>query len=365
MQNKEGNFICEKIFRDFLVKRENRLSRHLVLIGVILLQFLPEIIMAVDSYKTYDLVKANKIALVCLATIISAFVLIYVNLIWLAPGFLFKKRYPVYFSLSGFELILDFAVTLYLQFRLAELTSAQQIGEEFWKQLLSPASIIQSLTVPTIFLGATVGTLLFRQWLVGEQMITELQQVQLKTELSQLKSQINPHFLFNTLNNINTLIHIDPAKASQIVMGLSDVLRYNLYESNHDRISLKKEIEVHANILELEKIRRSQFECKVIQTGDCANAYVPPFLFINFIENAIKHSADDHGKSFIEVHFHRQEKSIDFSCRNSIADNRVVASGGLGLANAKRRLELLYGDKFRLITSNKENQFTLSLSLPA
>lgn len=364
MQRAEGNFLCERTFRDFLVTRENRVSRHLLLITVLILQFTPEISLVIESYSTFELAKANQIAIVQVATIASAFVLIYVNLIWLVPRFLFKKRYPVYFALSGVELIFDFAITLYLQFRLSEFTQPQVNQSLLWLKLLSPTAIIQSLTVPTIFLGATVGILLFKQWLIREHTIAELQQMQFNTELSQLKSQINPHFLFNTLNNINSLIHVDPAKASKIVMGLSDVLRYNLYEANHDRVSLKREIEVHEHILELEKIRRGQFDCKVTKLGDCNNAYIPPFLFINFIENAIKHSADDRGRSFIEVSFHREENTIDFSCVNSIANSKTKTSGGLGLANVKRRLELLYGKNFSLVTSSNENEFKVNLSLP-
>jgi sensor histidine kinase YesM len=365
MMGKKDNFLCEKTFQDFLIAKEKRIWRHATLLALLLLQFAPEVIFIFTSYSEYELVKAHQIALLECAIIFCASILIYINLLWLVPTFLLRKKYPLYFTLTACELAIDFIITLSLQFALAKMISSKPIGYEYvWSVLLSPANVIQSVTLPTVFLGSIVGILLFRQWLVREQAIKELQEVQLKTELSQLKSQINPHFLFNTLNNINSLIHIDPNKASQIVMGLSDVLRYNLYESNHDRVSLKKEIEVHAHILELEKIRRKEFECGITHEGDCTSAYVPPFLFINFIENAIKHSADDRGKSFIAVNFHRQDKSIDFKCTNSIANGRKNTSGGLGLANVKRRLELLYGNDFLLTTARHENEFSVTLSLP-
>ncbi len=358
------DFVCEEVFRDFLVKKENRIWRHLLLVGLFAIQFSPEIVFAWNSYATHDLATAHRIAATELATISCALILIYTNLFWLAPQLLFKKKYPLYFLLSGLQLLVDFGIATYLQFHLAELTTTQPIALQDWLRSLSLAYVIQSLTVPTIYLGATVGTLLFRQWLVREQMITELQQVQFKTELAQLKSQINPHFLFNTLNNINTLIHIDPDKASRIVMGLSDVLRYGLYESNQERVPLKKEIEIHSHILELEKIRRIQFDCRLEQSGDFSNTYVPPFLFIAFVENAIKYSADDSGKSFIEISFNRNENTIAFNCRNSISGAKATSTGGLGLANTRRRLELLYGESFELVTSIRENQFCVALSLP-
>lgn len=361
----KSEFSCEQSFQDFLVKKENQLWRHLIFAVLLLIQFSPEIIVSIKGYSVYGVAKANQVAIIGFTTIASAFILIYVNLYWLVPAFLLKKKYPLYFSLTGVELIIDFSITLYLSFVLTGLTSGQRVEYEYlWAKLLSPEYVIQSLTLPTIFLGAAVGIVFFRQWLIREQALKELQQVQLKTELSQLKNQINPHFLFNTLNNINSLVYIDPDKASKIIMGLSDVLRYNLYESNFEKVSLKKEIEVHTQILELEKIRRNKFECAITELGDCSTIYVPPFLFVNFIENAIKHSADDQVGSFINISFQRKDKSIDFLCHNSVASTRVKKPGGLGLANVKRRLELLYGNKFSLVTHKDDNQFNVTLSLP-
>jgi two-component system, LytTR family, sensor kinase len=360
-----SKFSCENSFKDFLVKKENRIWRHLIFGTLLLIQFSPEIIYIFKSYSEYSLVKANQVAIIEFTTIASAFTLIYVNLFWLVPSFLLKKKYPFYFSLTAVELILDFSITLYLSFVLTRLTNNQFTEHAYiWSKLVSPEYVIQSLTLPTIFLGAAVGIVIFRQWLMREQALKELQQVQLKTELLQLKNQINPHFLFNTLNNINSLVYINPDKASKIIMGLSDVLRYNLYESNFEKVSLEKEIEIQAQILELEKIRRSKFACTITQSGDCSNLYVPPFLFVNFIDNAIKHSADDQVGSFINISFHRQDKTIDFLCNNSVANTQTKKLGGLGLANVKRRLELLYGDNFSLVTSKNENQFNVTLSLP-
>ncbi len=363
MSEDASKFLCEEVFQDFLVKREKRVWRHLVLVSLLIIQFSPELVNIFSSYQSYELARAHQITLIQLASIFSAFLLIYINLLWLIPAFLLKKKYPIYFAMTTLELAVNFAVSLYLQFSLANLVNAERT-QYVASSLFSIENVIQTVTIPTVFLGSIVGVVLCKQWLMKEQTIKVLQEEKLKTELRQLKNQINPHFLFNTLNNINSLIHIDPSKASQIVMGLSDVLRYNLYESNNDRVLLKKEIEVYAHILELEKIRRSRFECKVIQFGDCANVFVPPFLFINFIENSIKYSADDRDKSFIEISFNRLNEKIEFRCKNSVANNRMNTLGGLGLSNVKRRLELLYGANFNLVTSRSENQYAVTLSLP-
>jgi hypothetical protein len=279
MMGKKDNFLCEKTFQDFLIAKEKRIWRHATLLALLLLQFAPEVIFIFTSYSEYELVKAHQIALLECAIIFCASILIYINLLWLVPTFLLRKKYPLYFTLTACELAIDFIITLSLQFALAKMISSKPIGYEYvWSVLLSPANVIQSVTLPTVFLGSIVGILLFRQWLVREQAIKELQEVQLKTELSQLKSQINPHFLFNTLNNINSLIHIDPNKASQIVMGLSDVLRYNLYESNHDRVSLKKEIEVHAHKSGAKNLNVASLTRAIAQVPTCHHFYLSILL---------------------------------------------------------------------------------------
>ena len=184
-------------------------------------------------------------------------------------------------------------------------------------------------------------------------------------ELINLRSQLNPHFLFNTLNNLNTLITVDSNKASAVVLGLSDVLRYQLYEADENKVLLKKDIEILRQFLELEKIRRDNFQFSIKTEGDIAAIFIPPFIFINFVENAIKHSVDNTGFSYISLDFNVAGSHLYFTCKNSKPSTiKVKVNGGLGLQNIKRRLELMYEDKFTLETKDDEKEFLIALALP-
>src|SRR5688572_18982903 len=148
---------------------------------------------------------------------------------------------------------------------------------------------IQIGTVCAVLLGSVVGLKVFKKWIIDVQRMNELHQTNLKTELEQLKSQVNPHFLFNTLNNLLVLTQTDVGKATQVLLGLSDLLRYQLYDSAREKILLSKDIAFIQNVLDLEKIRKNDFDFTIHTEGDIDGHSLPPFLFIPFVENAIKH----------------------------------------------------------------------------
>jgi LytS/YehU family sensor histidine kinase len=196
-------------------------------------------------------------------------------------------------------------------------------------------------------------------------LLAEMREAKIQEELTNLKNQINPHFLFNTLNNLNTLISTDAGKASAVVLGLSDVLRYQLYEANGDKVLLKKDIEIVRQFLELEKIRRDNFQFGITVEGTVGGVMIPPFIFINFVENAIKHSADNKGFSYISLDFTVANGYLNFNCNNSKPAMAVIKNtGGLGLQNIKRRLELMYANTFTLAINDEAKEFTINLKLP-
>jgi LytS/YehU family sensor histidine kinase len=213
-------------------------------------------------------------------------------------------------------------------------------------------------------LGATTGISVFKQWITDSDKLNTLQQLGLQNELAQLKNQINPHFLFNTLNNIRTLNLIDANKANQVLMGLSDILRYQIYDTGKDLISLKKDIGILDDYLLLEKIRRDNFTYQIVVDGEPSNILVPPLLFINFIENAIKHGASAREMAFCNVYFNLVGKTLQFSCANSKPSVIVKSGGGLGLKNIERRLQLLYPNNHTLQITDEVNLYTVKLTIP-
>ncbi|HEX5023697.1 MAG TPA: histidine kinase, partial [Agriterribacter sp.] len=229
---------------------------------------------------------------------------------------------------------------------------------------LSVISFIQMGAVSSVVLGSVVGLVVFKKWIADVQRMNELQQDNLKTELARLKSQVNPHFLFNTLNNLFVLTKTDPGKAGQVLLGLSDLLRYQLYDSAKEKILLSKDIDFIHNLLTLEKIRKNDFEFIIDRTGDIDGLMLPPFLFIPFVENAIKHGASAAGRSYLKLNFRITENHLYFNSLNSKPPAAKHPTGGIGLANIKRRLELLYPGNHTLELQDGVDTYTVNLIIP-
>jgi|WetSurMetagenome_2_1015567.scaffolds.fasta_scaffold15119_3 two-component system, LytTR family, sensor kinase len=185
-------------------------------------------------------------------------------------------------------------------------------------------------------------------------------------ELALLRSQINPHFLFNTLNNIHSFIRREPDKASFGIIKLSDIMRYMLYKSDTEKVLLENEIEYINNYIELQKLRTSDTNfVKFNITGNYQGVWVPPLLFVPFVENAFKHGKKRGVSPGITINLSVLNNKIDFSITNYIKEEKNVdnTKGGFGLKNIKRRLELLFGDKYELETSVEENKFIVKLKI--
>jgi predicted secreted protein len=229
---------------------------------------------------------------------------------------------------------------------------------------LSLFSYIQLSAILIVLLGAVIGMTIFKKWLTVSHRMNEIIQMQIRTELEQLKSQINPHFLFNTLNNLLVLLKTDPEKASQVLLGLSDLLRYLLYDGAHEEILLSKDLEFIRNLLSLEKIRKNNFEYKIVADQNINNLMLPPFLFIPFVENAIKHGASANGHSYLNLHFAVRENKLYFTAENSNPKVKNGPSGGLGLKNIRRRLDLLYPETHSLKIDESDDTYFVQLILP-
>ncbi|MEY4902552.1 MAG: hypothetical protein RLZZ292_367 [Bacteroidota bacterium] len=289
-------------------------------------------------------------------------VLIYFNLYFLFPRFFKKKLYSQYvfgiISLAiAYFLIAYFTQHIYINYYGKKL-------DEFYILNFDLLSFIAVAMYPVVFICATTGYKVFKEWTLDQERFATLEKEKLNAELAQLKMQVNPHFLFNTLNNLNVLVHTNPDKASDIILGLSDVLRYQIYDSQHDQVALSKDIEIIEQYLELEKIRRDDLSIQVVKKGNFLGAFVPPLLFTNLVENAIKHS-NLRGASYINILFKVENKTLYFDITNSKSTPKMkVESSGVGLQNVKKRLELLYGAAHSLQITEELDLFNLKLNIP-
>lgn len=189
----------------------------------------------------------------------------------------------------------------------------------------------------------------------------------LQTELDLIRTKLNPHFLFNTLNNIDVLISKDPDKASKYLIGLSELLRYVLYNVEGETAQLAEELEHIQKYVDLQKLRLSvedavQFEVK----GELRQRQIAPMLFLPIIENAFKYSEGVRESGMIQIHFLLKENELLFGCKNRINPKRVTEyenKGGLGVDLIKRRLEILYPQKHEIQFVNDGNEFEVKLRI--
>lgn len=206
----------------------------------------------------------------------------------------------------------------------------------------------------------------FISWFEEIKLKEELAQKNHETEISLIKSQINPHFLFNTINNIDILITKDSAKASEYLNKLSDILRYMVYETKAEKISLATEINYIKKYLELQKIRTTNpnyvnFEV----SGNFKNLTIAPMIFFPFIENAFKHTENNKKSNTIEIKLLITEKAVNFECKNTyqISSDKNKDYGGLGNELTEKRLKLLYPENHTLKINNTNGIYDVKLTL--
>lgn len=187
-----------------------------------------------------------------------------------------------------------------------------------------------------------------------------------KAELNVLKSQVSPHFLFNVLNSIYSLSLSKSDQISDVVLQLSDILRYTLYQSEKKEIPLKNEIEIIESYIAIEKIRIPETASVTFNHNEAKNCIlIAPLLMLPLIENAFKHGTDSTVEAtFIDAILKVENNELTFTCRNNFKEtNRNPSSGGIGLKNIERRLHLLYPGKYRFTYEKKDDIFGVQLAI--
>lgn len=206
----------------------------------------------------------------------------------------------------------------------------------------------------------------FISWYGDIKLKEELQRKNYEAELALIKSRLSPHFLFNTINNIDILIEKDAQKASAYLNKLSDIMRFMLYESKTEKITIEKELEYISKYIELQKIRTANPDyVQYTVKQDVGGVMIEPMLFIPFVENAFKHGESRKENSSIVIDFRIEKDTIYFECKNSYSKNILLNSeyGGLGNKLIARRLELLYPNRHKLEITDNNNLYTVKLTV--
>ena len=283
--------------------------------------------------------------------------IVYLNLKVLFPGFLEKGKYILYGALvltlvvfgSGFYILLfgnwiDYIFTGY--YFIAYYS--------FWDISL----------YLIVYISLTSLLRLARGWF----RLQEMENEKTETELKALRSQINPHFLFNSLNSIYSLARKNSDLVPEKVVQLSDLMRHVIYESDTDAIPLEKEIEMIRNYIELQNLRTPDSEkIKLEVLGDLKEKKIAPLLFLPFVENSFKHGLKGGGNMvFVSINIRVQENSLLFEIENSKGKNTEIKEEkykGIGIENVRKRLDLIYPGKYSLEISDDEFIFKVTLNL--
>lgn len=345
----------------FITERKYRWVRHTLFIGIgLVLAFKGDVDM-LDRVNAAKNVRQS-IYIMDILMFISIMSVLYFVILVLIPRLLFRSKLLLFLLSCIILFFVIYVISYFLE--LYFLKPVFPDIEMYQYTDFSFADIVQKAFVVAIMMGCMVGLKVFKKWIIDVQRMNELQQANLKTELEQLKSQVNPHFLFNTLNNLHVLTKTDPEKASQVILGLSDLLRYQLYDSAREKIQLSKDIAFIHNLLAMEKLRKDDFTYEVNTEGKIDGIALPPFLFIPFVENAIKHGASTVGHSYLTLSFRITDHYLHFTSENSKPPVKTNAIGGLGLKNINRRLELLYPGNHTLEIIDKRDKYTANLTIP-
>jgi two-component system LytT family sensor kinase len=285
--------------------------------------------------------------------------------------------YTIYFSLRFlftrenklFSVLLGLALLTFIVF--------SRIGIDYviWKYIwpmkggkpviIDSSWILNSVRLTVVFTIYSVLVRLAIDWYESQKLKAELINRNQASELALLRSQVNPHFLFNTLNNIYSLVYKKSDDAPEAVMKLSSIMRYMLYDATTDKVLLDKEIEYLKSFIELQKLRvRQQDFVEIAIHGDPNGKTIAPMLLIPFVENAFKHGSKNVPNPGIRINLFIEPHKIQFVVTNYIRISTDAAgdpSGGIGMHNIQRRLDLLYPGKHSLVITEDQDIFTVKL----
>jgi two-component system LytT family sensor kinase len=310
-------------------------------------------------------------------------IIFYSNYLGLIPRYFYKDRIKYFLSVSmliiGFYFISDQCNRLVFKYMPDERRVEERIPREDHQSQKGRHDVTRSrppfrqihlfnYSMNSLFLVFfSLGLSIVERHDSLEKRQKELEKEKLNSELAFLKNQISPHFFFNTLNNIYSLIGINGEDAQNAVLKLSKMMRYLLYDSDQGLSQVSSEIEFMNNYIDLMRLRMSdKVDLQVVFPAKAENASIPPLLFIPFIENAFKHGVSYRERSFIHIAMQVDKNSVNFTCRNSMVKNREDAhesKSGIGLENVQKRLALLFPGRHDLKIEKTGTEFQVFLKI--
>ncbi len=303
------------------------------------------------------LIHRNWVSLTCI------FIAFYINYFVLVDLFFFRNKKPVFYILNILLIILLYVL---LRHTLKSSLFHPTVDGKIVRQVRNGAMTTIQLILPIILsIGMCLGLKVNTRFRKSQLLLEQIKQTQLNSEIKYLKYQVQPHFLFNTLNNIYALVDSAPEIAKESIHTMSKMMRYLLHEASNSKVSLTKEIEFIERYIELMQLRVSS-NVTLKKNFPIINQpiQIAPLLLISFVENAFKHGIDAVKPSFINVELSIDREYINYKVINSsFPEKEKVTDSGIGLENLKKRLELVYPKKFELKVKEEANLFIAELKL--
>ncbi len=290
--------------------------------------------------------------------------IVYLNLLVLIPSFLSRKRFWMY----GPSVLAAAALGILLHIGTFDYLTDWLFSDYYVISFYNYFTLSQyffTYIILTTLIHLSRGWFRLRE---SQNRLARLEREQFHTELQALKAQINPHFLFNSLNNLYALSLKQASETPAVILKLSEALRYMIYEAKETKVLLKKEVEYLHNYIELQRLRLSAgTEVRFEVSGEIKDQKIAPLLYIVLVENAFKHGAKAASANpYVHIKLQVEANSISFSIENSKGKIDRIAgteAGGIGLQNLRRRLSLLYPDKHTLQITDLSNRFRVELEI--
>lgn len=284
-----------------------------------------------------------------------------VNNFLLVPRYMYKGKSVIYVFLS----LLLIAAFFSYQFLICESRFPVVSVHRF---LGIPIPVIMNAVTLLMMLTVNITVIMIFEFIRERDTRKSLETIRLKEEIRFLKAQINPHFFMNMLNNIHAMIELDTVKAQDMTLELSKLMRYVLYEGDNSKSTFAGEVSFIESYIALMRRRYPQGKVEIsldLPENPSADILVPPMIFITFVENAFKHGVSYQAKSRVYVSLTESNGLINFKCENTNMCSSMDSHGGVGLDNVRRRLDLIYGGRYKLVVENDRKIFKVSLTIPS
>jgi sensor histidine kinase YesM len=349
--NGDRNFI-----KQFIFEKKYWLARHIVFwsVGnVFLLAIASQDGILKESFKTAMIYMPFN------------FLITYVVIYCFVPWFLIREKYVsflmAYFIWLIITMFLNFGIRYFILFPLRVPPQMLAKVRSDNSQIFRMAGFLAMNMLALFALTIKV----CKQWIIKKEMASRLEKENISAELKLLKAQLHPHFLFNTLNNLYMLVCEKSDKAPKMLLRLSELLSYVLYECKADEVLLSKEINVIKDYVALEKERYGErLDVSLNFSGDIVDRMIVPMLFQPFIENSFKHGTSEQlGKVWMSIDLSVKNNQLYFKIINSCDNNNQTDREGIGIINLKKRLELLYPGKFELRNGVEQDVYIVSMAI--